>query len=87
MPNTFVFDLDSTVVEPVRSFEEKTLFEHIDKILGEEFRKTMSIKILGYTHMVYPGFYALFNWIHDRGDRLFFSVPEQKKEMQNLFLN
>ncbi|MGM0418666.1 MAG: hypothetical protein ACQEQS_08090 [Thermodesulfobacteriota bacterium] len=84
MPNTFVFDLDSTVVEPISSYEEEKLFEDIDKILGEEFRKNMSIKILGYTHMVYPGFYALFKWIHDRGDRFFFFSTGTKERNAEL---
>ena len=71
MSNIFVFDLDNTVVEPI-SYKKENLFKDIDKDLGSDFRESMTMEAVGYPHMLYPGFLALFRWIYNRGDLIYF---------------
>lgn len=69
--NNFVFDLDDTIAVAISyNFEEK--IKRYRKILGKKFVNNHKIKILGYPHMIFPGFYEIFNWIINRGDNLFF---------------
>ena len=83
MSNIFVFDLDNTVVEPI-SYKKENLFKDIDKDLGSDFRESMTMEAVGYPHMLYPGFLALFRWIYNRGDLIFFfstGIKERKVEI------
>lgn len=82
MKNIFIFDLDSTVVEAL-TYDKERICREIDQDLGTEFRQAMSLEAHGYTHMVFPGFCALFRWIRSRGDSIyFFSTGIEKRNLE-----
>lgn len=73
------------VVEAI-TYNEEEVIEKIDKDLGEDFRRNHSIVAYNYTHMVFPGFYALFRWIYGRGDSIYFfssGIEERNIELVN----
>ncbi|BDU51198.1 hypothetical protein [Haliovirga abyssi] len=67
----FVFDLDNVVVS-VLDYEAERKYNEYIELLGEEFVKRHTIKALGYIHMVFPGFYALFKWLKENNHNIIF---------------
>jgi hypothetical protein len=90
MKNIFVFDLDDVVVKPIfTSDTRERIYQELDQYIGVEFRKKMSVDIMGYTHMIYPGFFTLFQWIHNRGDVFYFfstGVKERNEKITKIII-
>ena len=86
--NIFVFDLDEVVVLPIE-YDKEIIIEEIDQGLGVDFRKKNSLEIMGYTHLLYVGFSALFRWIYDRGDCIYFfstGIAQRNEELISLLM-
>jgi|GEM_PF-1723743 len=79
----FVFDLDDTIVSAVSSCVEDTL-KKVEKELGKEFLDKFSFEVLGYTHLVYPGFYSLFRWLYQSGHNIYFFSSAIKERNEDL---
>lgn len=81
--NNFVFDLDDTVAKALRFGAEKKLKAY-EETLGESFLKNHMVNIMGYPHMVFPGFYDVFRWIIQRGNNLYFFSNALKERNEKL---
>jgi hypothetical protein len=82
MAGNFVFDIDDTVTYAVTS-SPKNAERSIRKQFGDEFYEKHCFKILKYPHYIFPGFYALFQWLHAKGGKIFFfsaGVKERNEE-------
>ena len=73
MHGNFVFDIDGVVaiVLDMKSTRDETL-DAIKRFYGEAFLERYRIDVIGYPHIVYPGYYALLQWIHSFGGRIMF---------------
>lgn len=85
--NNFIFDLDDTVVKAIKFDAEKKLKEY-EETLGKSFTDNYMVNIMGYPHMIFPGFYEVFRWIIERGDNLYFfsNALEERNEKLVKFL-
>lgn len=81
--NNFVFDLDDTVAVAI-SYAAEEKIKKYNEFLGEEFVNNHMIEILNYPHMIFPGFYEIFNWIINRGDNLLFFSTGTKERNEKL---
>lgn len=81
--NNFVFDLDDTVAKALRFGAEKKLKAY-EETLGESFVNNHMVNIMGYPHMVFPGFYEVFRWIIQRVDNLYFFSNALKERNEKL---
>lgn len=66
MKLNIVFDIDSCLTEAIRlRFEEG--IAKVEKQLGKEMADDLIITAYGYPHRIFPGFYALWEWLHKQG--------------------
>ncbi len=85
MKNIFVFDIDGTIAEGI-SYDIENKCKEIVEAFGEDFKKEMSLTAAGYIHMIFPGFYSLFQWLYNRGDLIYFfssGIEERNTELVN----
>jgi hypothetical protein len=61
-----VFDLDNVIVEPLQ-FDADKIIEHATSVLGKAFIKDHLIIAYNFPHMVFPGFYGLWQWLDTLG--------------------
>jgi len=83
MLGNFVFDIDGTIAIAL-DYERERKEKDARKILGDEFIDRHKITAFNYPHLIFPGYYALFKWLHDKGAKLFFfssGIEERNKEL------
>ena len=61
-----VFDLDNVIVEPLH-YDADNIIEQATSVLGETFIKDHLIVAYDFPHLVFPGFYALWQWLDTIG--------------------
>lgn len=72
-PSNIVFDIDGTLSIVIGSYEEETARMRVIARCGEAFFERHCIVILEkYPHYIFPGYYALFQWLHSKGAKIFF---------------
>lgn len=89
MLGNFVFDIDGTMAKAMTSYDLEYEEESAKTFLGEAFMARHTIMAAGYPHYVFPGLYALFRWLHEKGGRLFFfssGVEERNVEFAAAFM-
>jgi hypothetical protein len=93
MLGNFVFDIDSTITiinDGYNEEERNKINKEYEDRLGVDFLKRHSIKAMGYTHNIFPGYYALFRWLHTLGANLIFfssGVKERNVEFAANFMS
>lgn len=72
MLGNFVFDIDGTlaIMQGAKQYERDKVI--IEEKFGAAFLEQHCIVAADYPHFVFPGFYALFQWIHAQGGKIFF---------------
>ena len=71
MLGNFVFDIDGTLaiaLDYEAEKHEKAIKEKFDAAFIEKYRLTAA----NYPHYIYPGYYALFKWLHTLGGKIIF---------------
>ncbi len=89
MTGNFVFDIDDTVTYAVSS-KPKNEERSVRKRFGNEFFKKHCFEILTYPHYIFPGFYALFRWLHENGGNIFFfsaGIKERNEKFADLVMH
>ncbi|MBM7557067.1 hypothetical protein [Halanaerobacter jeridensis] len=79
----FIFDLDGTVFQVLDGINKEQDLKRFNKIFGNRFIERYSVFACDYRHLVFPGFYSLFRWILNRGDKLYFfsnGIKERNQE-------
>lgn len=77
-----VFDLDSVIVEPVDLLIEEKL-QTVEDRFGKEFLDDHVHTACGYPHLVYPGFYALWQWLHGQKISIYvFSTGKTERNVE-----
>jgi len=71
MLGNFVFDIDGAMAIAVDYEKEKVEKKVIEK-LGQAYFEKHCLTALDYPHYIFPGYYALFRWLHAKGGKLFF---------------
>jgi hypothetical protein len=71
MLDNFVFDIDGAMAIAVDYQPEKEEKAVKDKF-GDEFFKKHCLEALKYPHYIFPGYYALFEWLVNSGGKIFF---------------
>ena len=66
MKLNIIFDIDSCMAQPLRFEAEKTIIE-TEKELSEEIVADLLMTAYEYEHLIYPGFYALWKWLYQKG--------------------
>ncbi len=72
MLGNFVFDIDDTLTVSQSEKEHKVLEPLVRERLGDAFFDRHCLMPIDYPHYIFPGFYALFRWLHDKGGKIFF---------------
>ncbi|MCC5944881.1 MAG: hypothetical protein JJT94_08090 [Bernardetiaceae bacterium] len=72
MLGNFVFDIDDTLAVAQSDYNHKELEPKIRKQFGDEFFERHCLMVNKYPHYIFPGFYALFRWLHEKGGKIFF---------------
>lgn len=88
MKPNFVFDIDGAMAIPVDMRIQETL-DGVKSKFGEEYFEKYCIYAKGYPHLVYPGYYELFQWLHSIGGNLYFfssGVKERNIEFTQKFM-
>jgi hypothetical protein len=94
MTGNFVFDIDDTLTVAQSEKEHERLAPQVRELLGDEFYERHVIEpIAEYPHYIFPGFYALFQWLHSKGAKLFFfssgverrNIPFAQQFMEKAF--
>ncbi len=83
MVGNFVFDLDGAIVIALDYYIEATEADLKAKF-DDDFINRHSVMALDFKHLVYPGYYALFQWLHNKGAKLFFfssGIKERNTEL------
>jgi hypothetical protein len=83
MLDNFVFDIDGAMAIAVSYQPEKEEKAVKDK-LGEEYFQKYCLEALKYPHYIFPGYYALFQWLNNSGGKIFFfssGVEERNVEL------
>ena len=70
MLGNFVFDIDGAMAIMIDSKAEKVEKEVRDKF-GDVFWEKHCL-MAKYPHYIFPGYYALFKWLHINGGKIFF---------------
>lgn len=79
----FVFDLDDMVCLAIDSKPQERLAE-LQQHFDQQYLDYHSMYVLGYLHLIFPGFYALFRWLDALGGNLLFfsgGVQERNTEL------
>jgi hypothetical protein len=64
MHYTIVFDLDGLVVTAPGKYDQDKVRAMAIEVLGEQWIESLSTTACDYLHLVYPGFYEIFRWLH-----------------------
>ena len=81
-PATLVFDLDDTVAVVIDYAVEEQL-RAAEQTFGPTQFAELSLTAMQRIHLVYPGFYALFQWLIAQGCRLcFFSNAVEERNLE-----
>lgn len=84
----FVFDLDDTVVSSI-SYDKEAKLSELQEQLGFDFINNFSVEVLGYPHLIFPGYNALFRWLFDNGHNLYFfsnAIKERNEDLVPKFM-
>lgn len=71
MINNFVFDLDGAIVV-APSYKPQELEKNIKEKLGNDFFHKHYIVAYEIPYYIFPGYYALFQWLYSFGAKIFF---------------
>ncbi|MBI4645027.1 MAG: hypothetical protein HY738_00140 [Bacteroidia bacterium] len=71
MFGNFVFDIDGAVAI-VADYEKEKVEKDVKKKLGIKYFKKHCLVGYGYPHYIFPGYYALFKWLHSKGGKIIF---------------
>lgn len=66
MKLNIIFDIDSCMADAIRDEFSKGI-KKVEKQLGKELAKDLIITAYEYPHRIFPGFYALWEWLHRQG--------------------
>ncbi|MGD9973575.1 MAG: hypothetical protein AB7S77_10970 [Desulfatirhabdiaceae bacterium] len=82
MKYTLVFDLDDTVINVPSKYNLDGILGMAKAVLGEQRADELSLTVMDYTHLVYPGFYEVFRWLRrlDHAICFFSSGIEERNE-------
>lgn len=83
MKRNIVFDIDGTIAR-AETFLSEELIEEIKAKYGADYYERHSVVAYNYPHLIRPGFYALFKWLHQNGAKLFFfstGIEERNVEL------
>lgn len=82
MNNNFVFDLDGAVAI-VADYEKDKIEKNVKEKFGIEYFTKHCLMAYNYPHYIFPGYYALFKWLHSKGDKiLFFSSGIEERNVE-----
>lgn len=80
--NTFVFDLDGAMVIAVGQYEAERTEQQVREKFGDAFLERHRFEVLGHGHYLFPGYFALLRWLHERGVSLaFFSSGVEERNV------
>ncbi len=71
MIRNIVFDIDGAITVS-SSYDKEQVEKEVKKNMGEEFFEKYCITAYNYPHYIFPGYYALFQWLHSVGAKIFF---------------
>jgi len=83
MLGNFVFDLDGAIAI-IAEYDREKVEENIKIKYGTEYFSKHCITALNHPHYIFPGYYALFRWLHSKGGKIFFfssGVEERNIEL------
>ena len=83
MPGNFVFDIDGTIAI-VADYQAEEVEKSVKAKFGDEFFNEHCLTAYGYPHYIFPGYYALFKWLHSIGGKIFFfssGIEERNVEL------
>jgi hypothetical protein len=68
MKYNIIFDLDSVVTVPLqtKSEEEHNIAQAV-RVFGKEMADDLTMTAYNYKHLIFPGVYALWEWLHTEG--------------------
>ena len=69
---TFVFDLDGAMVIALSRSEAERTEQQVRSRFGEAFLERHRFEVLGYAHLLFPGYFALLRWLNGCGVSLAF---------------
>ena len=69
---TFVFDLDGAMVIVLDRSEAERTEQQVRSRFGDAFLERHRFEVLGYAHLIFPGYFALLRWLTARGVSLAF---------------
>jgi hypothetical protein len=78
-----VFDLDDVIVCPL-SYKPADTIKTVEAKLGKEFLENHKTKACGYTHLIFPYFGMLFEWLYSRNCKISFFSSGAKERNQEL---
>lgn len=82
MFGNFVFDIDGAMAVAVDYRQEEVEKEVKEKFGLAHFEK-YCLTAMDYPHYIFPGYYALFQWLHQQGGRIiFFSSGVEKRNLE-----
>ncbi len=61
-----IFDIDSCIAKAVR-YNSKEEIEGVEDKLGKETTADLLLTAYDYPHFIFPGFYALWEWLYRQG--------------------
>ncbi len=79
----FVFDIDGAIAIAV-SYQPEKIEAAVKAKLGEAYFVKHCLTACNYPHYIFPGYYALFKWLHQQGGKIFFfssGVEERNVEL------
>ena len=82
MNANFVFDLDGAIAIGADYEREKTE-KGIKEKFGIEYFTKHCLYVYNWPYYIFPGYYALFRWLHSKGERiLFFSSGTEERNVE-----
>jgi len=69
---TVVFDLDGAMVIVLGRSEADRTEQQVRSRFGDAFLERHQFEVLGYAHLIFPGYFALLRWLNGRGVSLAF---------------
>lgn len=69
MDCTLVFDIDGVLADVV-SWDPDRVLGRATELWGEDHVRDHTFMVMDYPHLIYPGMFALWAWLHRRGARI-----------------
>jgi hypothetical protein len=83
MKYTIVFDIDDLLISVVYKDHLERILEQGRELMGEERMARLTVEVMDYPHLVFPGFYEMFLWLRALGhDIYFFSSGVEERNME-----